>query len=307
MSVAGGAALAFERGREVGCESMQIFTRSPNQWAAKPIDPGDARAFRAERRKNEIHPVIVHASYLLNLAAPDAAVRKRSEAAFADEIARAEELACDALVFHPGAHMGEGTDAGVRRVAESLRKAIDGSPRADVAILIENTAGQGSCLGSRFEEIRAMLDAAGRSDRLGVCLDTCHLFAAGYDLSTREAFAATMLEFDRAVGLDRLRAWHVNDSKRPCGSRVDRHEHIGRGRIGTEAFAALVTDPRFESLALVLETEKGADGKAWDRRNLAVLRKLRGEDVRVPRPERAAASGLAAEGSGGRKSAMRRA
>lgn len=283
MSVAGGAAIAFERGRSVGCESMQIFTRSPNQWASKPLDEADVARFRAERERREIFPVIVHGSYLMNLAAPPGPVRDRSEGAFADEIARAEALSCDALVFHPGAHLGEGTETGVARVAAAVRRALERAPNARVRILIENTAGQGSCLGARFEELRALLDGIGDPERVGICLDTCHLFAAGYDLSTRAAYAATMAEFDRVVGLRRVGAWHLNDSKKPLASRIDRHEHIGLGFIGEEGFAALLADARFAGRALVLETEKGDDGRAWDVRNLALLRRLRGEAVTVPR------------------------
>jgi deoxyribonuclease-4 len=292
MSVAGGAAQAFARGREIACESMQIFTRSPNQWAAKPLDPEGVALFRRERERGDVFPVIVHGSYLMNLAAPEGGlVRERSLAAFGDEIARAEALTCDALVFHPGAHMGEGIDAGVARVAAAVRAALDAAPRARVRILIENTAGQGSSLGSRFEELRALLDAIGGGDRVGICLDTCHLFAAGYDLSSRVAYAATLALFDSVVGVGRIGAWHLNDSKKPLGSRVDRHEHIGLGLVGTEGFAALLADERFRGKALVLETEKGDDGKAWDVRNLALLRRLRGEALTVPRPPKRGGDG----------------
>ena len=272
MSIAGGLHLAFERGKRARCKTIQIFLKSSNQWRAKSLTEDDLTLFREAQRKSGIGPVMGHDSYLINLASPDSNLHKKSLHAFIEEMHRANFLGVPCLIMHPGSHMGAGTKAGIRRVAKALRQALD-SVEPPISILLENTAGQGNSLGCRFEELAAILEEVGSADRVGVCLDTCHAFAAGYDIRTEGGYAETMREFDRLIGLDRIRAFHLNDSRKELGSRVDRHFHIGKGCIGLEAFRCLVNDTRFEAIPKILETPKGT-GIRQDLRNLAVLRRL---------------------------------
>lgn len=275
MSISGGLARAFGRGQQVGCEAMQIFTKSERQWAAKPIAAEDAAAFRAEQARTGIGPVVVHDSYLINLAAPGDELWARSTAAFAEELERCATLAIPYLVTHPGAHTGSGEEAALVREAAALNRLFAEGVGGETMVLLETTAGQGSTLGYRFEHIARLFELVPYPARLGVCVDTCHIFAAGYDIRAAEGYAATFAEFDRLVGLQHIRCFHLNDSQKDLGSRVDRHSHIGQGCIGREAFRLLVNDPRFAGVPMIIETPKG-DEMAEDIENLTLLRSLIG-------------------------------
>ncbi len=275
MSIAGGLHRAFERGASVDCRAIQIFLKNSNQWKAKPLTEEDRSLFRQAHSVNGAIPVIAHDSYLINLASPDPILHKKSVEAIVDEMHRAGILGISYLIMHPGAHRGSGEKCGLRRIAQALNLALRRVP-PPVSILLETTAGQGSSLGHKFEHLAEILALVKQNDRLGICMDTCHVFAAGYDLRNESAYARTMKEFDRRVGLDRIRAFHINDSRKGLGSRVDRHAHIGQGFIGLEAFRLLVNDRRFARIPKILETPKGPD-LAEDRMNLATLRSLAGE------------------------------
>lgn len=270
VSTAGGMPFAVREGVELSCEAIQVFTRNQRQWTPKPLDPAEARLFRAEAEKAGFSATAVsHASYLVNLCAADAEILRKSREAIVDEIGRCAMLGIPYLCVHPGAHMGAGDEAGIALVAKSVSEAIRATPGKRVTVLLENTAGQGTCLGHRLEHLEAMLRLA-KSRRVGVCIDTCHLFAAGYDLAGD--YDGVLEEIDRRVGLDRVRAFHLNDSKTPLGSRVDRHEHIGEGALGDAPFRRLVNDARFADRPGLLETPDGPEAYA---RNLDRLRRMR--------------------------------
>jgi deoxyribonuclease-4 len=273
MSIAGGVGNAFLEGQKVDCDAIQIFTKSSRQWASKPLEKEEIAQFHANRKETGIAAVVAHDSYLLNLGSPDAGLRKRSVAAFIDEMERCEVLGVSNLIAHPGAHVGAGEVEGIKTIAKSLDEVHKSCPKFKVKVTLEITAGQGSNLGYRFEQIADIIDATKESDRLRVCFDTEHAFAAGYDIRTKEGYERTFAEFDDAIGLDRLAAFHLNDSKKEFHSRVDRHEHIGKGFIGVEAFRLLMNDQRFWGLPMCLETPKGPDLKE-DKENLALLRSL---------------------------------
>lgn len=275
MSISGGLSKAFARGRQVGCETMQIFTKSDRQWAARPLLEAEVAAFKAEQAAGAIGPVVVHDSYLINLAAPGDELWEKSIAAFAHELERCAALGIPYIVTHPGAHTGSGVEAGLAREAVALNRLFEAGVGGDTMVLLETTAGQGSCLGHRFEQLARLFELVPHHDRLGVCVDSCHIFAAGYDIRTPETYAATFAEFDRVIGLDRVRCFHLNDSQKDLGSRVDRHSHIGQGCIGLEGFRLLVNDPRFTQLPMIIETPKG-DDMAEDVENLSLLRSLVG-------------------------------
>ena len=271
VSAAGGLENAFTNGESLGCDAIQIFTRNQRQWRPGPLKKDAVAAFHSRRKDSPIGPVISHGSYLINLASPDRTTRARSLRAFQDEMERAERLGLDGLIFHPGSHRGRGVEEGIRRVAEYLNRAVESCPLAKVKLLIETTAGQGHSLGGRLEEIAALIDALERPERFGVALDTCHLFAAGYDLRTRSAYRKTIEQIRRTIGLERIGAIHLNDSKGDLGSHLDRHEHIGKGRIGVDAFAFFVRDRRWRRVPKILETPGGDAGY---RKNLKLLRRL---------------------------------
>lgn len=252
-STAGGAWKAAESGREIGCEAIQVFTRAPMRWEAKAIGAEEAHRFRETCAALGLR-TLAHDIYLTNLASPKDGIRVRSIASFKDEIARCEMLGIPFLITHCGSHDGSGEEQGISRVAQALRECVDASETDSVRVLLEGTAGQGDQLGWRFEQLAAMLDQSERPDRTGVCLDTCHMYAAGYDIKTEEGYQRTFQEFDRIVGLHRLFAFHGNDCKKDLGSRVDRHEHIGEGKLGDETFRRLLRDERFRDLPLLLET-----------------------------------------------------
>ncbi|MBN1140195.1 MAG: deoxyribonuclease IV [Deltaproteobacteria bacterium] len=274
MSIAGGIDKAIGRGVKVGCDAIQIFTKNASQWRAKPLGDEEIARFRSAWAASAIGPVAAHDSYLINLASPDPAVRRRSIEAFGDELRRCALLKVPDLVMHPGAPLESGEDNGIARVADAFRELLETAPDG-VRILVENTAGQGSCLGHRFEQLAPIL-AGLPEERFGVCFDTCHAFAAGYDLSTPEGYREVMAEFDDRIGLNRIALFHLNDCKKGCGCRVDRHEHIGSGAIGREGFQSLLRDERFLTIPKILETPKG-DDDGMDARNLALLRELAGE------------------------------
>lgn len=274
MSVAGGLHLAIQRIRQVQGTALQIFTRNQRQWQAKPVSSQEARLFAEAWQQWGPYPIAAHASYLINLAAFDEGGRGKAVRALADEIERCQALAIPHLVLHPGSHGGAGVAAAIARVAASLDEAFALAPQAArPLILLETTAGQGTALGGRFEELAAIRAASSKPARLGICLDSCHVFAAGYDLRDEAAYRRTMAEFGRHIGLEQLHFIHVNDSKKPLGSRVDRHEHIGRGEIGLEGFRLLMTDRRLARIPMTLETPKGED-LAEDCENMRILREL---------------------------------
>ncbi len=276
MSIAGGLHNAFAEAARVGCDCMQIFVKNQRQWRGPPLTEADVRQWAEAARRTGIGPVVAHDTYLINLASPDHALRTRSIDAFADELTRCERLAIPFLVTHPGSHGGDGVEAGLARVARAIDEIHRRTRGFRVRILLETTAGQGSSLGHRFEQLGEILARVRRPERLGVCVDTCHIFAAGYGLSEEASYRQTMADLDRAVGLDRVCCFHLNDSQKAVGCRVDRHAHIGRGCIGRRGFRLLVNDPRFADVPMILETPKGRDerGRDFDRLNLAALRRL---------------------------------
>jgi deoxyribonuclease-4 len=276
MSISGGLHLAVQRALHVDCRALQIFTKNASQWKAKPLSGEAVELFRTAREESGLGVVFAHDSYLINLASPDPLLLAKSIAAMGDELERAERLGLPFVVSHPGAHKGDGEAAGLARVAHSLDEVHRQHPDLEAKILIETTAGQGTSLGFRFEHLASIIEQVEQPERLGVCLDTCHIFAAGYDLRTPESWNRTMDEFQRLVGFEWLQAIHVNDSKKDLGSRVDRHDHIGKGALGLESFRYLMQDQRLEGIPKVLETHKGPDLED-DRRNLATLRQLASE------------------------------
>jgi deoxyribonuclease IV len=282
MSVAGGVSNAVERAVLHGCEALQIFSKNARQLRGKPLDPADVRTFRRRIEETGITPVVSHASYLINLATASPALREPTLAALVDELDRAETLGLLGVVIHPGVCTSGTEDAALRLIADAIHFAFKARSRKKTMILLEHTAGQGRTLGHRFEHLAAIIEHVNGSARVGVCLDTCHLVASGYDIVSETGYRDTFEAFDRIVGCDRLRVFHANDSKRPCGSRVDRHEHIGEGCLGLEPFRRLLHDPRFSHLPMLIETEKSGDTRPNtiivdrnDMRNLGTLRSLR--------------------------------
>jgi deoxyribonuclease-4 len=274
-SIAGGLHKAFDRAQSATCDAVQIFVKSNRSWAVKPLAEDEVARFKARAEETGIRPVVGHTSYLLNLGSPDELLWEKSRDMLITELERCEALGIPWLVLHPGAHVGSGEKAGLARVAEGLGEVHAATPGFRAQILLETTAGQGTSLGRTFEQLARIIELTEQGERLGVCLDTCHVFAAGYELRTAEGYAATMEAFERTLGLERLKALHLNDSKGELGNRKDRHEHIGKGHIGLEGFRNLVNDPRLAGLPGLLETPKG-DDLAEDRENLRVLRSLLG-------------------------------
>lgn len=283
MSVAGGVSKAVERAVVHGCEALQIFSKNANQWKANPLDPAQVRRFRRRIGETGIAPVVSHASYLINLATTFPLLREQSIAAFIDELDRADALGLLGVVIHPGTCTA-GSEAGaLRLIAEAIGAAFKARPRRKTLVLLEHTAGQGRSVGHRFEHLAAILEHLDGSRRVGVCLDTCHLVASGYDIVSEAGYRNTFAALDRIVGLDRVKVFHGNDSKKPCGSRVDRHEHIGEGCLGLEPFRRLLNDARFADLPILIETEKTSrsarphaiETDPLDVKNLETLRALR--------------------------------
>jgi deoxyribonuclease IV len=273
MSASGGVDLVFGRGEALGLESIQLFSKNERQWFAKPLDPVVIERFHAETARTGVTKLVVHDSYLINLASPKPDILEKSIAAFADELLRCDQLGIPYLVTHPGAHTGSGVETGIARFAQSLNEIHGSMPDGKALTLLETTAGQGTALGRSFEEIAAIIDRVEDKSRVGVCLDTCHIFAAGYDYRTQEQYEAMMSSFDELIGIGRLKVIHLNDSKNPVGSFKDRHDHIGEGEIGLEGFRPFMNDSRLVGVPGILETEKDDAGEK-DRRNLATLRSL---------------------------------
>jgi len=295
LGIAGGLAEAVREGKKIGCESLQIFSKSPQMWSGPAIAPEAAEAFREAVRVEGIRATAVHHGYLANLANPKPFLRNRSRAAFVDELQRAELLGVDALIFHPGAHVGSGVEAGLATLADSLRFILEKAPEGRVRILLENAAGQGTTLGSRFEELASVLAQVNRPDRFGVALDTCHLFAAGFDFRTDSGYGEVMDSVDRVLGRGTVRAFHLNDAKEELGSHLDRHENIGKGEIGLDGFRHLVNDPRWAETPGYLETPIDDNGYARYASDLRTLRSLLVTTPTAPAPR-----------PGGRRSAGRR-
>jgi deoxyribonuclease-4 len=282
LSIAGGLPRAVDRAEASGCQALQIFTKSAGQWRARELPDDEIALFRTRVRQTGIRPVVAHNSYLINVAASDPVLRRRSIDALTEELDRADVLGLDGLVMHPGSFTS-GTEAeGLRLIAHALGEILAARPNARTMFLLEQTAGQGTNLGHRFEHLAEIIERLSGSPRVGVCLDTCHLLTAGYDICSEAGYRETFRQFDAIVGLPRLKAFHLNDSKKPCGSRVDRHEHIGKGCLGLEPFRRLVNDRRFSKLPMLLETPKldtpesrrRSDVDPLDRMNLNVLRRL---------------------------------
>jgi deoxyribonuclease-4 len=273
MSAAGGLVRAVERAVAAGCRALQVFTKNSNQWGGKPVVPADAATFREAASAAGLAPLVSHSAYLINLASPDPVVRTRSIDALVDEVERCDAHGIPYLVLHPGSHGGDGEEEGLNRIARGLDEAARLTPSSSTTVLLETAAGQGACLGHDFAHLAAILARAECRPRLALCFDTCHVHAAGYDLVSRDGWRRTLDELDASCGLGLVKVIHANDSKKERGCRVDRHERIGHGAIGSKGFANLMTEPAFEEVPKILETPKDEDGK-WDREGLATLRKL---------------------------------
>ncbi len=284
LSIAGGYYKAADKAAVLGMDTVQIFTKNNNQWKGKPLSDEDVKLFREAVAKAGLRKTCAHNSYLINVASPDDVLWQKSLDALVDELRRAEALGLDGVVMHPGSFVTSSEEAGLKRIAVALDEVHERTRGFRCQLWLEATAGQGTNLGHRFEHLATLLETVREADRLGICVDSCHIFAAGYPLQTPDEYATTMGEFDRLVGVDRICAWHLNDSKKPLGSRVDRHEHIGRGCLGLEPFRHILNDPRFADLPMYLETEKGEeDGEDLDTIN---LRTLKGLIATAPAPKR---------------------
>ncbi|MGI8905249.1 MAG: deoxyribonuclease IV [Candidatus Sumerlaeaceae bacterium] len=273
MSTAGGMPRAIERGESIGCTAIQVFVKGNTRWQWPPLKPEDIKQFREGMERKSIRSVIAHAIYLVNLCSDKPEFVRKSIDDMIDEVNRCDVLGIPGVVMHPGAHCGAGCEAGIEAIAHGLNEVFASTPKGTARILLETTAGQGSCLGNQFEELAAIIDGVERKDRLGVCLDTCHVFAAGFDVRTREGYDLMWKDFDRIVGRKMLMAIHLNDSKQPLGSRKDRHEHIGKGQLGLEPFRFIMNDPKLKKIPKVLETDKD-DKMTEDQENMATLRSL---------------------------------
>lgn len=273
MSTAGGMAKSVERGESIGCTAMQVFVKGNTRWQFPPLKDADVEAFRAGMARGNIKSVIAHAIYLVNLASDKPEFIRKSIDDLVDELTRCHTLGIPGLVLHPGAHCGTGEETGLASIVEGLDEVFEATCEMDTQILLETTAGQGSCLGWQFSELAHIIKNVAQPHRLGVCLDTCHVFAAGYDIRTREGYDKLWADFDATVGRENLKAIHLNDSKQPCGSRKDRHHHIGQGEIGLEAFRFLMNDMSLRGVPMVLETEKDAS-MSEDVENMNLLKSL---------------------------------
>lgn len=275
-SIAGGFGEAVRRTSSLGFDCVQIFSGNSARWSNKPITESQASDFKEALTTTGQHTPLIHDSYLINLASSDEALYAKSLARFTDELERAQLLGVPSVVMHPGAAKGDTKERAIARVAKSFDRIYETRPELTTTIFLETTAGQGSYLGGTFEELGALISACDHKDKLRVCLDTCHVFAAGYDFRTRSGYASMFEQLDAAVGLERLAAFHLNDSQKDVNSHGDRHAHLGHGLIGLDAFAMLVNDPRFQETPMYMETPKEVDeqGVSWDAINLAAIKKL---------------------------------
>ena len=273
MSIAGGVNKAIERGAALSCTAIQLFTKNANQWKGKPFAKEEIERFAELRKKSNIFRILAHNAYLINLASSNNSLRTKSINALIDEMGRCKALSIPCIIIHPGAHLGAGEDEGIKNIINGLNIALTKTNGWPVDIALETTAGQGTNIGYRFEHLSRIIDGIKDNERVKVCLDTCHIFTAGYDISFAEGYVNVMKEFDRIIGFDRLVCFHVNDCKKGLGSRIDRHEHVGKGTLGALLFRLIMNDRRFENIPKIIETPKGEDMKN-DRRNLGVLRKM---------------------------------
>jgi deoxyribonuclease-4 len=274
MSIAGGVHLALERGKEAGCNAVQLFVKSSNRWEARPLREDEITAFLEKKNDYKENFIMAHSSYLINLASPEPEQIKKSKDALLVEMKRCEILGIPYLVLHPGSHKGTGEEEGIKSISKNLDFVFSETRGFNTTILLETTAGQGNTIGHKFEHLAGIISRLDDSSRVGVCYDTCHTFAAGYDIRTEKSYNETFSKLDQIIGLDKLKAFHINDSKTDINSRKDRHEHIGKGKIGKKAFSLLVNDSRFSQIPMILETPKGPDYKE-DRENLTLLRSMR--------------------------------
>ena len=273
MSIGGGVHTAIERGCSIKCSAIQMFVKNNMQWFARPLAPEEIRAFLEHRQRSDLLSIFAHANYLINLAATNPQFHANSIRALSEELTRADQLQLPFLVLHPGAHLGAGEEAGLEKIVASINRVFRKIPKGRTRIALETTAGQGSCLGHTFEQIAYIIDNVREPKRLCVCLDTAHIFAAGYEIENEAGVRKTFCEFDRVIGLDQLAAIHLNDSKTARGSRVDRHQHIGKGQIGIDAFRFIMRHPRLQKIPKVIETPKGKEMRE-DVMNLRTLRRL---------------------------------
>jgi deoxyribonuclease IV len=274
MSISGGTFNAITHGVNTGCTSIQMFTKNNNQWRAKPLEDDEIEKFLSMQKESGIAPVVAHTAYLINLGSPNEEIHEKSLAGLVDEIERSDLLRIADLVLHPGSPLDQGEEYGMKRIIDSLNHCIDKTPDAKTRIALECTAGQGSHLGFKFEQIAGMIDGVEDKKRISVCLDTCHIFAAGYDIRTRDAYETTIAAFKKTIGLKFLKVIHLNDSIKGLGSRVDRHTHIGKGEIGADAFKFIMQDERLDGIPKLLETPKEGDDYDADKKNLAILRRF---------------------------------
>lgn len=277
MSISGGLDTALKLGAGIGCTAIQIFTKNSNRWHAKPLSESDIETYKRAKAEARIDHVMTHASYLINLCSATRKTAHLGRVAFIDELTRCEALGIRSLIFHPGSHMGAGEEEGLKAIAAALDRIHEETPGFRTQSTLETTAGQGTNLGYRFEQLARIIELVREPERMAVCMDTCHLFAAGYPIHTEEGWEETILEAERTIGLSSIAAFHVNDSKKGLGSKVDRHEHIGKGEIGLTAFRMLMNDTRFSGVPKILETEK-SDDLHEDVENMRVLRSLIGGD-----------------------------
>jgi deoxyribonuclease-4 len=273
MSVSGGVHKAVDRATSIGCTALQVFTKNNNQWHAAPLSEEDIQNYKRKIADASIAPVVAHDSYLINLCATNPDILKKSREAFIDELSRCEQLGIQLLNFHPGAHMGSGEEEGIKRIIESLNIAHERTKGFKVLSVVEATAGQGTAVGYKFEHLEKIINGVDETKRMAVCIDTCHIFAAGYELRNEVGYEKTFQEFERIVGMKRLAAFHCNDSKKDFGSHVDRHEHIGKGMIGLDGFSFLMNDERFANIPKILETPK-SDDLHEDVENMRALKSL---------------------------------
>lgn len=274
MSIAGGVSNAIAEGAAHNCNCLQIFTKASNQWKSKPYTEEEIAKFHAARQAAGINPVVAHTAYLINIASPKADIYKMSVAALIDELERCHLLGIEDIVMHPGSYLDSSVEEGIKRIVDTLNEIFDKTAAIKTRVALETTAGQGTNLGHKFEQIAQMIAGIENQNRISVCLDTCHIFAAGYDIRDKKSYQTTLEEFDKIIGLAYLKVIHLNDSQKEFGSKRDRHEHIGRGFIGEEAFRLIVQDKRLEEIPKLLETPKEEDGRDMDEVNLALLRKL---------------------------------
>jgi deoxyribonuclease-4 len=273
MSIAGGIFNALLDGKKATCDTIQIFTKSSNQWKAKPLGDDEIRRFFDEQKNTGVSVACAHDSYLINLGSPDKVMYKKSIDAFQVELERCDILRIPYLVMHPGSHLGDGEEAGLKRIADAINILFNKLSHGQATICLETTAGQGTNLGYKFEQLAQIIDWVDDKSRMGICLDTCHIYAAGYPIQQEKDYKATIKEFDEILGLDRLKIIHINDSKKAFGSKVDRHEHIGKGEMGLEPFRHILNDRRLAKIPKILETPKGEE-LLEDIENLKILRSL---------------------------------